>query len=176
MRARLTFIIVALGIISPFAPNVTVTAARQDAKTTQAPQRGGDDEPVMLVGTWRLNVAKSKYSPGPPMRQETRVYTRTPEGIVGVVTRTHADGQVERFEYNANFGHERMVTGNPDYDAVTLRKIDDYNSAVTLTHAGSVYGVGRRAISPDGRTLTLTFDRQNADRPVHNVAVYEKQP
>ena len=150
-------------------------AAGQASKAVQAPQHVSDDEPVILIGTWRLNVAKSRYSPGPPVREETRVYTRTPEGVVGVVTRTHADGRVERFEYNANFGQERMVTGNPEYDAVTLRRIDAFTSAVTLSHAGSVYGVGRRAISPDGKTMTLTFDRQNINRPVHNVAVYEKQ-
>ena len=175
MRARLTSFVAALAVGVVFTLGGTLVAAPQNNKPAVAPQHGVDDEPVILVGTWRLNVAKSRYSPGPAVREETRVYTRTPEGVVGVVTRTHADGHVERFEYNANFGRERMVTGNPDYDAVTLRKIDDYNSAVTLSHAGSVYGVGRRAISPDGKTMTLTFDRQNVDRAVHNVAVYEKQ-
>jgi len=175
MRARSTLIVIALGIATAFIPGRIAIAAPQNSNTSAASQPATADEPVMLIGTWRLNVAKSKYSPGPPVREETRVYKRTPEGVVGVVTRTHADGRVERFEYNANFGHERMVTGNPDYDAVTLRKIDDYNSAVTLSHAGAVYGVGRRALSADGKTMTLTFDRQNADRPVHNVAVYDKQ-
>jgi hypothetical protein len=175
MRARLTSIVVALAAGSVFSAGGSAVAARQDSKAAPASLHASEDEPVLLLGTWRLNVAKSKYSPGPPVLEETRVYTRTPEGIIGVVTRTHADGRVERFEYNANFGRERMVTGNPEYDAVTLRRIDTYNSAVTLSHAGSVYGVGRRAISPDGKTLTLTFDRQNVNRPVHNVAVYEKQ-
>ena len=27
-----------------------------------------------LVGTWELNVAKSKYSPGPAPKSETRTY------------------------------------------------------------------------------------------------------
>jgi hypothetical protein len=174
MRARLTFIIVALAIVGVSVRDRLVFAAPQEGKTAQAAQHA--DEPVMLLGSWRLNVAKSRYSPGPPVREETRVYTRTPEGIIGLVTRTYADGRMERYEYNANFGGERMVTGNPDYDAVILRKLDEYTSAVTLTHAGSVYGVGRRAISPDGKTLTLTFDRQSSENTVHNVAVYEKQP
>lgn len=175
MRARLASIVVALAVGSLFGAAGTAIAALQVSKAPAASEPASDEEPVMLIGAWRLNVAKSKYSPGPAVREETRVYTRTPEGIIGVVTRTHADGRVEKFEYNANYGGERMVTGNPDYDAVTLRRIDAYNSAVTLSHAGSVYGVGRRAISPDGKTLTLTFDRQNAQRPVHNIAVYEKQ-
>jgi hypothetical protein len=175
MRAQLTLIIVALAIGGVSTRGAPLIAAAQDGKTAQAAQHAGDEEPVILLGTWRLNVARSRYSPGPSVREETRVYTRTPEGVQGVVTRTHPDGRVERFEYNANFGRERMVTGNPDYDAVSLRKIDDFTSASTLTHAGSVYGVGRRVISPDGKTMTLTFDRVNSDKPVHNVAVYDKQ-
>ena len=175
MRAQLTSIIVALAVGGISPRGIPLIAAPQEGKAAQASQHASEEEPVILLGTWRLNVAKSRYSPGPPMREETRVYTRSPEGVQGVVTRTHADGHVERFEYNANFGGERMVTGNPDYDAVLLRKIDEFTSASTLTHAGSVYGVGRRVISPDGKTMTLTFDRVNADKPVHNVAVYEKQ-
>src|SRR5437016_3880166 len=85
--------------------------------------RSAAEPPPQLRGTWRLNVAKSRYSPGPPLRSETRVYTRQSDGIKGVVNRVYADGRPETFEYMANFGREYMVTGTPDYDAVTLRKI-----------------------------------------------------
>ena len=57
----------------------------------------GDQAPPQLLGTWRLNVTKSKYTPGPPLRAETRVYTRTGDGVTGVVTRTYGDGQMERY-------------------------------------------------------------------------------
>jgi hypothetical protein len=173
MRARLTLIVVALAIGGVWTRGTPAVAAPQEARAASTSHA---DEPTLLLGTWRLNVAKSRYTPGPPLREETRIYTRRPEGIIGVVTRTYADGRMERYEYNANFGGERMVTGNPEYDAVTLRKIDEYTSAVTMTHAGAVYGVGRRQVSTDGKTLTLTFDRQNTDNAVHNVAVYDKQP
>jgi len=142
----------------------------------QSEAPAADNVPQALIGTWRLNVAKSKYSPGPPMRDETRVYTRGPEGVTGVVTRTYADGHVERYQYTANFGGEYAVTGNPEYDAVRLRRIDEYSSEAVLSHAGTIYGIARRAIASDGRTMTITFDRKDADRPVHNLAVYDKQP
>ncbi len=136
--------------------------------------RSPAEPPPQLVGTWRLNVAKSRYSPGPALRSETRVYTRQSDGIKGVVNRVYSDGRPETFEYIANFGREYMVTGTPDYDAVTLRKIDELTSDAVLSHAGTVYGVARRALSADGRTMTITFDRKNAETPVHNVAVYDK--
>jgi uncharacterized membrane protein len=74
----------------------------------------------------------------------------------------------------ANFGKDIMVTGIPEYDSVTLRKVDDLTSDAVLSHAGNVYGVARRAIAADGRTMTITFDRKSQDMRVHNVAFYEK--
>jgi len=37
-----------------------------------------------------------------------------------------------------------------------------------------IYGVARRVIAADGRSMTITFDRKDNDHPVHNVAVYDK--
>lgn len=132
------------------------------------------EPPPQLLGTWRLNIARSKYSPGPPLRSETRVYTRRADAVHGVVTRTHADGRVEKFEYTANFGEDLMVTGIPEYDRVTLRKVDELTSDAVLSHAGTVYGVARRVIAPDGKTMTITFDRKSTEARVHNIAVYDK--
>jgi hypothetical protein len=135
-----------------------------------------DAPPPQLLGTWRLNVEKSKYSPGPPLRAEMRVYTQRADGVTGVVTRTYADGETERYEYIANFGGEYMVTGTPAYDAVKLKRIDQLASEAWLSHAGMLYGIARRVITPDGKTMTITFDRKDNDRPVHNVAIYDKVP
>ena len=132
------------------------------------------EPPPQLIGTWRLVVAKSKYTPGPPPRSETRVYRRQSDGVHGVVTRVLADGRTEKFEYLANFGKDIVVTGIPDYDTVTLRKVDELTSDAVLSHAGNVYGVARRAVAQDGRSMTITFDRKGDDRRIHNVAVYEK--
>ena len=136
--------------------------------------RSAAEPPPQLIGSWRLNVTKSKYSPGPPLRSETRVYTKQADGVKGVVSRVYSDGRAERFEYLANFGKDMMVTGIPEYDSVWLRKVDDLTSDAVLSHAGIVYGVARRVISSDGKTMTITFDRKSSETPVHNVAVYDK--
>jgi hypothetical protein len=176
MRARLLIAAIALATSasSVFAQAQSSQTPCASAIPTSACK--GDEAPPQLLGTWKLNVGKSKYSPGPPLREETRVYTRGADGVTGVVTRTYADGEKERYEYIANFGGEYMVTGNPAYDAVTLKRIDQLASEAMLTHAGMIYGIARRVISPDGKTMTITFDRKDNDRPVHNVAVYDKQP
>ena len=164
MRVRALLVVLVAFVVSVTAlPSVSAVQFRETAEA-----------PPQLIGTWRLNVARSKYSPGPPMRSEMRVYTRSAEGVKGVVSRVYADGRAERFEYMANFGKDIMVTGIPEYDSVTLRKVDDLTSDAVLSHAGNVYGVARRAIAADGRTMTITFDRKSQDMRVHNVAFYEK--
>jgi len=153
---------------------VVVSALVTTALPVVAQFRSTAEPPPQLIGTWRLNVAKSKYSPGPPLRSETREYTRQSDGVKGVVSRVHSDGRTERFEYMANFGQDIVVTGVPDYDRVTLRKVDELTSDAVLSHAGNVYGVARRVIAADGRSMTITFDRKSTEDRVHNVAVYDK--
>ena len=115
----------------------------------------------LLVGNWVLDVNASRYLPGPPPRAETRIYTKQPEGIKGVVTRTQANGSVQKIEYMANTDREYMVSGTPDYDAVKLRQIDPFTSEALLTHGGGrsaghrrnprrIYFSGKRAGLPWG--------------------------
>ena len=164
MRARLLVVTLAASAV------LLMTSGALDAFQL----RSTAEPPAQLIGTWRLNVAKSKYSPGPPLRSETRVYTKGADGVKGVVSRVYDDGRSERFEYLANFGKDMMVTGIEQYDSVTLRKVDDLTSDAVLSHAGIVYGVARRVIAADGKTMTITFDRKSSETPVHNVAVYDK--
>ena len=126
----------------------------------------------LLVGVWVLDVPASRYLPGPGPRAETRTYTKGPDGIKGVVKRTHADGRVETFEYIANTDREYMVTGTPDYDAVKLRQIDPFTSEALLTHAGAIFGTATRTIARNGKSMRIIFRRPDAD--VLNVAVYKK--
>jgi hypothetical protein len=128
-----------------------------------------------LLGTWQLDLAKSKYFPGPAPRGETRIYTSAPEGIRGVSKRIHADGRLETIEYLANFDNEMAVTGTPAYDAIKLRKVDEYTSESVLSHAGMVYGTARRVISVDGQTMTIAFQRRTSEDTISNLAIYHKQ-
>jgi hypothetical protein len=128
----------------------------------------------VLLGTWKLDLAKSKYFPGPAPLGETRTYTADDQGVKGVITRVYADRHTETIEWRANYDHEQAVTGTPAYDAITMQKVDDNTSVSTLSHAGVVYGTARRVISPDGSTLTITFERKTADDTIRNVAVYRR--
>ena len=61
---------------------------------TAAPPPG---DPV--VGTWKLNVAKSKFTPGPGWQSQTRTYRRTPEGISVTWSGVGASGETMQVSY-----------------------------------------------------------------------------
>lgn len=154
------------------------TAAIVAAGFTAMPFAQGGTAPKIpdhLVGVWQLNLAKSRYFPGPGPTSETRTYSREGDSVVGVIRRMFGDGRRERIEYTANYDREYPVMGTEDYDHVVLKRIDEYTSEAVLSHAGRVYGVARRAIAGDARTMTITFRRENSSGPsVYNVVYYDR--
>ena len=129
------------------------------------------------IGTWKLNVAKSTFRPGPPPVAETRIYKAQPAGVKTTVTTMWADRMSTTVEYPANYdGKDYPVSGSRDVDAVALSRMDDHTSAATLKHAGKEIGVARRVVSPDGKTMTISYKGINTrGDQVDNVAVYDKQ-
>ena len=128
-----------------------------------------------VVGTWTLNLAKSKFSPGPAPKEETRFYEAQGEGVKVTVTTVATDGKSTTVNISANYdGKDYPVAGSSLYDAVALKRIDERTTEATLMHAGKVVATTHREISVDGRTMTMTFKTSNEPR-ITNIAVYEKQ-
>jgi hypothetical protein len=127
-----------------------------------------------LLGTWRLDVTRSRYTPGPAPRAETRIYARDAAGMTGKIERHYADGRKEVIEYRADADRDSPVSGTQAYDMARFRRVDDQTTEAVLSHAGRVYGYARRILSADGETLTLTFRREEPGDMVNNVAVYSR--
>jgi hypothetical protein len=53
------------------------------------------------IGTWKLNPAKSKFSPGPPPQSATVTYEASGEGVRRTGEAANADGTKNSFEYTA---------------------------------------------------------------------------
>jgi hypothetical protein len=129
-----------------------------------------------LIGTWRLNVANSKFNPGPPPRSQTRAYRATSAGISVTVTTTDAQGRTTTVELPSIYdGKTYPVKGPGPIDALALVKINNFQSRATLKHAGNVIASAERTISEDGRVLTISYKQPDENRPVDNVSVYDMQ-
>ena len=130
-----------------------------------------------IAGTWKLNPAKSKFSPGPTPASATITYEETADGIKRTGENVLPDGTKTSFEYTAKYdGKDYPATGSETYDAVTLKRVNDHTVQITLKKSGKVLTTARRVLSKDGKTMTLTITGVNAKgQKVKNIAVFEKQ-
>ena len=131
-----------------------------------------------LIGTWKLNVAKSKYSPGPAPKSTTLKIEAAGQGLKVSVDSIAADGTAVKYSYTANFDGQDVgfVGTNPNADTIAQKRINATTTETTSKKAGKVTVIGTRVISSDGKTMTTTQKGTNAQgQAVNNVLVYEKQ-
>ena len=133
--------------------------------------------PKGLEGTWKLNAAKSKFSPGPAPKSMTVTYSSIgADGMKIVVDATPATGAAQHWEMTANYdGKEAPVKGNPNADTVSFKRIDNLTGESTFKKAGKVTAVNTRVLSADGKMLTVTSKGTTEDgKPRNDVQVFEK--
>ena len=129
------------------------------------------------LGTWKLNVAKSKYSPGPAPKSLTLTWEATPEGIKHASDGVNGDGEAMHSGYVTKYdGMDVPYAGNPDADMAAAKKIDDHGYSNVWKKDGKATITAKVVVSKNGKTMTITQTGTNAKgQAVHNVAIYEKQ-
>ena len=132
--------------------------------------------PSQLFGTWKLNLAKSKFSPGPPPKSMTVSYSAAGFGMRIVVDVVPAEGAAQHWEMTPMYdGNDHKVAGNPDADTISIRRISDTQGESTFKKDKKVVAVNVRTLGSDGRTMTIETKGTTADgKPRHDVAVFEK--
>jgi hypothetical protein len=130
-----------------------------------------------VAGTWKLNVAKSKYDPGPAPKSTTLTLVVTADAVHVTSKGIDAEGKPTSLEYTSTAdGKDSPVTGSPAYDTTSMKRVDPSTTVNTRKKAGKVVQTAKRAISADGKTMTITTTgTDEKGRKIHNVAVYEKQ-
>jgi len=131
-----------------------------------------------LMGTWKLNLSKSTYSPGPPPTNSLNTYE--PYGKDGFkynAFQVDAHGKSLHVTFVAEYdGKDYPITGDPGRDAIFAERIDAYTTHTTNRKDGKITTTSLRVISRDGKTMTITTTGTDAQgRPVHNVGVYDRQ-
>jgi hypothetical protein len=130
------------------------------------------------LGTWKLNVAKSKWEPGPPPKGEMRVYeVWEKDGVKATQTRVLADGKTLTLNWAAHYdGKDYKYSGSPDYDTIAITRVDANTTDATQKLGGKVMVTVHTVISSDGKTRTVTSKGTNAKgQAVSSVQVYDKQ-
>jgi len=128
-------------------------------------------------GTWKLNPAKSKYSPGPALKSLTETIASDENSYKVDANGTDGDGKPMHIEFNAKFdGKDYPAIGVPWADMVSVRRIDAHTVQAIQKKGGQVTMTITCKVSTDGKTHTCMLKgKDEQGRNVKNVAVFDKQ-
>jgi len=128
------------------------------------------------IGTWKLNEAKSKLTPGFP-KNLTVKYEVVGDQINATVDGVDGMGKPTHNEWTGKFdGKDYPVTGDPTSDMRSYKVVDDHTVALTVKKGGKVTITGTIVTSADGKTRTLTAGGTDSmGMKVEGVSVYDKQ-
>ena len=129
-----------------------------------------------LIGTWKLNEAKSKLAPG-TAKNNTVVYSAMGDQMMVTIDGTDAAGKPTHNEWMGKFdGKDYPVTGDSTSDARSVKKIDDHTLSFAVKKDGKVLFTGTIVLSADGKSRTVTIEGTDASgKKTTATAVYDKQ-
>ena len=116
------------------------------------------------VGTWKLNLEKSKFSADQAPKSMTRIYATAPDGMSMTVTGVANDGssisQSATLTYD---GKNNAFTGSKMWDSVSLKRVNGSTVKSELKKDGKVVGHSTRTISARTRVGSETVGRSSAN-------------
>ena len=143
-------------------------------------QRGASEAaaaPDPAVGTWELNLTKSKYNPGPAPKSMTRVYANSAEGTTMTATGVAADGSPISIHATYKYdGKDYPYSGSPNYDSISLKRVNGVTVKSTLKKSGKAVGTSTRSIAGHGKVMIITTKVVDTKGVKHeDVQVFDKQ-
>ena len=146
---------------------------------TTFPSHAFAQGPNPLIGTWKVNLAKSTFSPGPPPKSPaTRTYTQNGDGLKVVISGgVNADGSAIFESWAAHFDDKDYpVVGSADTDMVTITMVGASTMDQTLKKGGKTIETRRYTVSKDRKTMTTwRGGTNNVGLPLSNFEVWTKQ-
>jgi hypothetical protein len=128
------------------------------------------------LGTWKLNEAKSKFSPG-AMKNNTVVYEAVGDSVKITVDGIDGEGKATHNEWTGKFdGKDYAVTGDATSDMRSYKQVNKSTLTFTNKKGGKVTVTGKVVVSADGKTRTVTTSGTDSKgKKVTATAVYDKQ-
>jgi len=141
----------------------------------------GDDP---FNGTWKLNVAKSQMQEATASKSEVIDYRIVGDEEQFVSHAVTAKGEAESIRYNARYDGRPypfsiIIDGKETNPGATtiVRRIDAWTRERYNVRNGTPVLASRRAVSRDGKTMTITIVRVDRDgrEVVNERRILEKQ-
>jgi hypothetical protein len=132
-----------------------------------------------FTGTWKLNVAKSKYAAGMEVKEVTVVVAEQGDNLAVTVKGTAGDGKPISVKYTlpVKGGAVSYTEGAPASGAtVTTKRVNATTIDSTSSLNGKEVGSTHSVVSADGKTLTRVVKGLDAQgKAFQNTEVYERQ-
>ena len=133
----------------------------------------------VFTGTWKLNVAKSTYSPGPAPKALTVTIAEKGTDLALAASGTDSAGKPVSVKYTFPMKGGPIVysEGAPTNGATVVLKRPNANTLEgTSTVNGKESGTSKTVVAADGKSFARTVKSTNAEgKPVNNTELYEKQ-
>src|SRR5215510_5583560 len=112
-----------------------------------------------ILGNWKMNAAKSKYSPGPVPKSNMAKWEAFQGGVKLTVDMVPVKGETQHYEVSGKFdGKDNPVKGNnPDADMNAFSKIDARTYEIVQKKGGKNTVTARIVVAPDGKTRVTTI-------------------
>ena len=116
------------------------------------------------LGSWKLNEAKSKFSPG-ATKNHTVTYTEAKGDMIKLtVEGTDKDGKPVHWTWMGKFdGKAYKVKGTPMADMASYKVINDHTNELTLMKDGKIVVTGMIKVAKDGNTRVVTTTMTDAN-------------
>ena len=130
-----------------------------------------------FYGLWKVDLSKSKYSPGPAPKSNMKKYEPWKDGFKATQDMVTAKGEKVHVEVIAKVdGKDYPGTGSPDADTYAFKKLDARTYEVTQKKDGKVTIVAKMVVAPDGKSRSIVQTGKNAKgEPVNNRIYWDKQ-
>jgi len=132
-----------------------------------------------FVGTWKLNVAKSKFAGTQAPKSETRTVVPQGDGEKVTFAGIAGDGSTIAYSFTTNLdGRESPFSGAGPFgaDAVAVKRVDANTTTSTLRKAGKTLQTTTTVVSKDGKVMTQTTKGTNQQgQPITLTRVWDKQ-
>jgi len=117
-----------------------------------------------FVGTWKLNVAKSKASDTNLMhKSETITIAAQKNGGIFTFDGVDPEGKAFHGMWSGKYdGKDYPFTGNPDTDMTAAQKVHSTTVVFIYRKDGKEVANWRFTLSKDGKTITATGKGKNA--------------
>ena len=129
------------------------------------------------VGTWKLNIGKSTFSPDPAPTSQLRIYAASAQGLMLTIKTVTTDGkQTTVTSTFRDDGKSYPISGSPDFDMIAVTRVDPLTTHSVQMKGGATVSTGVRVVSKDGKTLTFSSKGTNAAGVKFDyVWVYDRQ-